>query len=141
MRELLVNLRPSNMDDMVALVALFRPGPLQSGMTDDFVARKHGEKAVEYPLACLEPILKGTYGTIVYQEQVMQTAQTMANYSLGEADLLRRAMGKKKEEEMNKQRKRFLRGSVDQGIDKGKAEEIFDLLAKFAAYGLSLIHI
>ena len=140
MRELLGKLRPSTMDDMVALVALFRPGPLQSGMTADFVDRKHGRKEVVYPLDCLEPILRETYGTIVYQEQVMQTAQVMANYSLGEADLLRRAMGKKKPEEMKKQKKRFVGGSVEQGIPKERAVEIFEMLAKFAAYGFNKSH-
>jgi len=140
MRDLLCRLRPSNIDDMVALVALYRPGPLSSGMTDDFVLRKHDPKRIKYPLAMLEPILRSTYGTIVYQEQVMQIAQVMAGYSLGEADLLRRAMGKKKKAEMDQQRARFVEGSVDNGIRAAKAEEIFDLLAKFAAYGFNKSH-
>ena len=140
MRNLLTRLKPNTVDDMVALVALFRPGPLQSGMTDDFVERKHGRTAVEYPLPSLEPFLKGTYGTIIYQEQVMQIAQEMAGYSLGEADLLRRAMGKKKAEEMDKQRVRFVSGSVENGIAQEKAEEIFDQLAMFAAYGFNKSH-
>jgi len=140
MRELLARLKPNCVDDMVALVALYRPGPLQSGMTDDFVERKHGRTKVEYPLPSLEPYLKGTYGTIIYQEQVMQIAQEMAGYSLGEADLLRRAMGKKKAEEMDKQKVRFLQGSIDNNIDKDKAEEIFDQLAMFAAYGFNKSH-
>ena len=140
MRELLTRLRPSVLDDLVALVALYRPGPLSSGMTDDFVDRKHGRKEVVYPLPQLEPILNNTYGTIVYQEQVMQIAQVMAGYSLGEADLLRRAMGKKKKEEMDKQRARFLSGSIDNDIPEERAAEIFDLLAKFAAYGFNKSH-
>jgi len=140
MRELLARLKPSSMDDMVALVALYRPGPLQSGMTDDFVERKHGRVPVDYPLPMLEELLSPTYGTIIYQEQVMQIAQVMAKYSLGEADLLRRAMGKKDEEEMNKQRSRFVGGSVENGIDEQRATEIFDLMAKFAAYGFNKSH-
>ncbi len=140
MRELLGRLKPNCIDDMVALVALYRPGPLQSGMTDDFVERKHGRTKVEYPLPMLEPILKGTYGTIIYQEQVMQIAQEMAGYSLGEADLLRRAMGKKKAEEMEKQKSRFVSGSVEAGIAEEKAVEIFDQLAMFAAYGFNKSH-
>ncbi len=140
MRDLLTRLQPNVLDDIVALVALYRPGPLSSGMTDDFVDRKHGRKKVEYPLPMLEPILKNTYGTIVYQEQVMQIAQVMAGYSLGEADLLRRAMGKKKKEEMDKQKVRFVSGSVANNIDEYKAVEIFELLAKFAAYGFNKSH-
>ncbi len=140
MRNLLTDLKPSVIDDMVALVALYRPGPLQSGMTEDFVERKHGRRDVSYPLPMLEPILKSTYGTIIYQEQVMQIAQTMAGYSLGEADLLRRAMGKKKKEEMDKQRTRFVTGSIDNDIAEETATEIFDLMAKFAAYGFNKAH-
>ncbi len=139
MRELLGRLKPSDMNDMVALVALYRPGPLQSGMTDDYVERKHG-RAVEYPLPVLEPILESTYGTIIYQEQVMQIAQVMAGYSLGEADLLRRAMGKKKQSEMDKQRERFISGAIERGIAEEKATDIFDLMAKFAAYGFNKSH-
>jgi DNA polymerase-3 subunit alpha len=140
MRDLLCRLKPSNIDDMVALVALYRPGPLSSGMTDDFVLRKHDPRRIKFPLKILEPILRSTYGTIVYQEQVMQIAQVMAGYSLGEADLLRRAMGKKKKAEMDQQRARFVQGSVDNGIRAAKAQEIFDLLAKFAAYGFNKSH-
>ncbi len=140
MRELLTRLRPSVLDDLVALVALYRPGPLSSGMVDDFVDRKHGRQEVSYPLPILEDLLKSTYGTIIYQEQVMQIAQVMSGYSLGEADLLRRAMGKKKAEEMEKQKGRFISGAVANDIDAGKAEEIFDLLAKFAAYGFNKSH-
>ena len=140
MRELLTNLKPDCLDDVVALVALYRPGPLNSGMVDDFVDRKHGRKRVEYPVPELEPILRNTYGVVVYQEQVMQIAQVMASYSLGEADLLRRAMGKKKAEEMAKQEARFLEGAVANGFDQRKAKEIFDLLAMFAAYGFNKSH-
>ncbi len=140
MRELLTRLKPNCMDDMVALVALYRPGPLQSGMVDDFVERKHGRTAVEYPLPQLEPILRPTYGTVIYQEQVMQIAQVLAGYSLGEADLLRRAMGKKNAEEMAKQRSRFVDGSVANGVSGEKAGEIFDMMEKFAAYGFNKSH-
>jgi DNA polymerase-3 subunit alpha len=140
MRQLLTQLRPSVIEDMVALVALYRPGPLQSGMTEDFVDRKHGRREVSYALPMLEPVLKGTYGTIIYQEQVMQIAQVMAGYSLGEADLLRRAMGKKKKEEMDKQRARFLQGAEELQIDPQISGDIFDLMAKFAAYGFNKAH-
>ncbi|HMV67290.1 MAG TPA: DNA polymerase III subunit alpha, partial [Myxococcota bacterium] len=140
MRELLSRLRPTCLDDLVALVALYRPGPLSSGMVDDFVDRKHGRQEVSYPLPMLEPILKPTYGTIVYQEQVMQVAQVMSGYSLGEADLLRRAMGKKKPEEMAAQKSRFMSGAEKNGIDLQKADDIFELLSKFAAYGFNKSH-
>ena len=140
MRALLKRLRPSSMDDMVALVALYRPGPLSSGMTDSYVECKHGRKEVEYPHECLRPILSETYGTIVYQEQVMQTAQRMAKYSLGEADLLRRAMGKKDESEMRKQKERFLAGAQAEGFEGRTANKIFDDLSKFAAYGFNKSH-
>jgi DNA polymerase-3 subunit alpha len=140
MRELLTRLKPSCMDDMVALVALYRPGPLQSGMVDDYVDRKHGAKAVEYALPELEPILRPTYGTILYQEQVMQVAQVLAKYSLGEADLLRRAMGKKNAQEMANQRKRFQEGAAASGHDPTKAQEIFDRMEKFAEYGFNKSH-
>lgn len=140
MRELLTRLRPSCLEDLVALVALYRPGPLSSGMVDDFIDRKHGKKAVEYPFAELEPILKSTYGTIVYQEQVMQVAQVLAGYSLGEADLLRRAMGKKDAAEMAKQKTRFVGGAIKAGHDETRASDLFDLLAKFAEYGFNKSH-
>lgn len=140
MRELLTRLRPNVIDDMVALVALYRPGPLQSGMVDDFVDRKHGRREVSYPLPILEPILKPTYGTIIYQEQVMEIARVMASYSLGGADLLRRAMGKKDAKEMDNQRVKFVTGSVANDIDEQKAQDIFDLMASFAAYGFNKSH-
>ncbi len=140
MRRLLVQLAPGNIDEIIALVALYRPGPLETGMVSDFVDRKHGRKKVEYPLPMLEPILKPTYGTIVYQEQVMQCAQVMALYSLGEADLLRRAMGKKNPAEMAKERPKFVQRSIENHITPEKAGEVFDLLEKFAGYGFNKSH-
>jgi DNA polymerase III subunit alpha len=140
MRELLTKLKPNCVDDMVALVALYRPGPLQSGMTDEFVERKHARRDVSYALPMLEPILRGTYGTVIYQEQVMQIAQVMAGYDLGEADMLRRAMGKKNAAEMDQQRSRFVEGSVERGISRTIATEVFDQLAMFAAYGFNKSH-
>ncbi len=140
MKDLIRRLRPSSFTDMIALVALYRPGPLESGMVDQFVKAKHGEIEVEYPLPQLEPILKETYGVIVYQEQVMQIAQVLAGYSLGEGDLLRRAMGKKKKEVMDAQRERFMNGARERGIPEEKARKIFDLMAKFAGYGFNKSH-
>jgi DNA polymerase-3 subunit alpha len=140
MKELVKRLQPDTFEDIVALVALFRPGPLQSGMVDDFVNRKHGRAKVDYPHPDLEPVLKPTYGVIVYQEQVMQIAQILAGYSLGGADMLRRAMGKKKPEEMAKQRQIFLEGSGKRGIDEAEAGPIFDLMEKFAEYGFNKSH-
>lgn len=140
MRDLIKRLKPDRFDDVVALVALFRPGPLQSGMVDDFIDRKHGRAKVTYLYPTLEPILRPTYGVILYQEQVMQIAQVLAKYSLGEADLLRRAMGKKKPEEMAKQRAIFLEGAMQNNIDKHVANNIFDLMEKFAGYGFNKSH-
>lgn len=140
MKELINRLQPDCFEDIIALVALFRPGPLQSGMVDDFIDRKHGRAAVDYPHPDLEPILKPTYGVILYQEQVMQIAQVLANYTLGAADLLRRAMGKKKPEEMAKQRAIFTEGAVARGVDEGVATYIFDLMEKFAGYGFNKSH-
>jgi len=140
MRELLAKVKPTCLDDLVALNALYRPGPLSSGMVDDFIERKHGRKSLAYPHPWTEPILASTYGVIVYQEQVMQIAQVLSGYSLGEADLLRRAMGKKKPEEMAKQKSRFLSGARDKGVDEKVADEIFDLLALFAGYGFNKSH-
>ena len=140
MKELIRRLKPNSFEDIVALVALFRPGPLQSGMVDDFINRKHGRAKVEYPHPDLEPILKNTYGVILYQEQVMQIAQVLANYSLGEADVLRRAMGKKKPEEMEKQREIFITGTSEGGIPEKVAGSIFDLMEKFAGYGFNKSH-
>lgn len=140
MKDLIRRLQPDCFEDIVALVALFRPGPLQSGMVDDFINRKHGLAAVEYPHADLEPILKPTYGTILYQEQVMQIAQVLAGYSLGGADLLRRAMGKKDADLMAQQKDIFVKGSVERGVGEALAREIFDLMEKFAAYGFNKSH-
>ncbi len=140
MRDLLVKLKPNCFEDIVALVALYRPGPLGSGMVDDFINRKHGKTSISYELPQLEPILKDTYGVIVYQEQVMQIASALAGFSLGDADLLRRAMGKKKPEEMAKQREKFLMGAQSNKIPQKKAEKIFDLMAKFAEYGFNKSH-
>lgn len=140
MKELMVNLKPSTFEDIIALVALYRPGPLGSGMVEDFIKRKHGQTPIKYDLPQLEPILKDTYGVIVYQEQVMKIAQVLANYSLGEADLLRRAMGKKIPEEMAKQKDRFMQGAEDNRLDKDIAGRIFDLMAMFAEYGFNKSH-
>ncbi|MBE0403267.1 DNA polymerase III subunit alpha [Halomonas citrativorans] len=145
MKELIKRLLPDSLDDMIALVALFRPGPLQSGMVDDFINRKHGRAEVSYPHPdyqheLLKPVLSPTYGIILYQEQVMQIAQVMAGYSLGQADMLRRAMGKKKPEEMAKQRDGFMEGCAANGIDKNLAGNIFDLVEKFAGYGFNKSH-
>ncbi len=140
MKDLIRRLQPDSFEDIIALVALFRPGPLQSGMVDDFIARKHGRQRVEYPHPDLEPILKPTYGVILYQEQVMQIAQVLAGYTLGGADLLRRAMGKKKPEEMAKQRAIFLEGALQRGVPEQTASHIFDLMEKFAGYGFNKSH-
>ena len=140
MKELIGRLQPDCFEDIIALVALFRPGPLQSGMVDDFVNRKHGKAKVQYPHPKLEGILKPTYGVIVYQEQVMQIAQVLAGYTLGGADLLRRAMGKKKPEEMAKQREIFVAGAVGLGVEETTATHIFDLMEKFAEYGFNKSH-
>ncbi len=145
MKELIKNLRPDCFEDIIALVALFRPGPLQSGMVENFIDRKHGREQVSYPDVqyqheWLKPILEPTYGIILYQEQVMQIAQELAGYTLGGADLLRRAMGKKKPEEMAKQRSVFEEGAKDKGVDPMLAMKIFDLVEKFAGYGFNKSH-
>ena len=145
MKELIKSLRPDCFEDIIALVALFRPGPLQSGMVENFIDRKHGREQVSYPDAqyqheWLQPILEPTYGIILYQEQVMQIAQELAGYTLGGADLLRRAMGKKKPEEMAKQRSVFEGGAKDKGVDPTLAMKIFDLVEKFAGYGFNKSH-
>ncbi|MBL6898227.1 MAG: DNA polymerase III subunit alpha, partial [Luminiphilus sp.] len=145
MKELIKNLRPDCFEDIIALVALFRPGPLQSGMVENFISRKHGREPISFPDAqyqheWLKPILEPTYGIILYQEQVMQIAQVLAGYSLGGADLLRRAMGKKKPEEMAKQRSVFEEGAAEKGIDPALAMRIFDLVEKFAGYGFNKSH-
>ena len=145
MKDLIRRLLPDCFEDIVALVALFRPGPLQSGMVDDFINRKHGRAALAYPHPdfqheWLQPVLQPTYGIILYQEQVMQIAQVLAGYSLGGADLLRRAMGKKKPEEMAKQKAFFLEGALKNDIKEELAEKIFDLVEKFAGYGFNKSH-
>jgi len=142
MRDLVKRLRPRQFEDIVPLVALFRPGPLQSGMVDDFVSRKHGEsdQPIDYFHPDLEPVLESTYGVILYQEQVMQIAQRLSGYSLGGADILRRAMGKKKPEEMARQRSVFVDGAANRGVDQNLAGHIFDLVEKFAGYGFNKSH-
>lgn len=140
MKELINRVKPDSFEEIIALVALFRPGPLQSGMVDDFIDRKHGRANVEYLHPDLELILRPTYGVILYQEQVMQIAQVLANYTLGAADLLRRAMGKKKPEEMAEQREIFSQGAAERGVDPKISTMIFDLMEKFAGYGFNKSH-
>ncbi|MDX1304051.1 DNA polymerase III subunit alpha [Photobacterium sp.] len=145
MKDLIKRLQPDCFEDMIALVALFRPGPLQSGMVDNFIDRKHGREAVSYPdekwqHESLKEILEPTYGIILYQEQVMQIAQVLAGYTLGGADMLRRAMGKKKPEEMAKQRAIFEEGAIKNGVDGELSMKIFDLVEKFAGYGFNKSH-
>jgi len=140
MRGILRGLQPERIEDIIALVALFRPGPLGSGMVDDYIERKHGRKPVEYPHPLMEPILKETYGVMLYQEQVMQTAAVIAGFSLGQADELRRAMGKKKPEVLAQKRSVFREGAKANGVDEKKADEIFDLMEYFSGYGFNKSH-
>ncbi len=140
MKDLLVRLKPECFDDVIALVALYRPGPLDSGMVDDFVERKHGRKSVEYLVPELKPILKETYGVIVYQEQVMKIAGVLANYTMADADGLRKAMGKKIAEMMAKHRELFMKGAEENNIPADKAKKIFDLMEKFGGYGFNKSH-
>jgi DNA polymerase III subunit alpha len=140
MKDLMVRLRPESFDEIIALVALYRPGPLESGMVDDFVDRKHGKKAVEYLVPQLEPILKETFGVIVYQEQVMKIASVLANYSMAEADDLRKAMGKKIPKIMAMHRERFMQGAAKNRIPSEKAGMIFSLMEKFGGYGFNKSH-
>ena len=140
MKDLIKRLKPSNFEDIVALVALFRPGPLGSGMVDDFIARKHGKQKVDYPHPDLKPVLDTTYGTILYQEQVMLIPQVLADFTLGGADLLRRAMGKKKADVMAQQRGLFVDGASKNGIDEKLSTEIFDTMEEFAKYGFNKSH-
>ena len=140
MRDVLRRYQPNSIEDLTALNALYRPGPIQGGMIDDFIERKHGRRKIEYELPELKEILHETLGVIVYQEQVMQAANRLAGYSLGEADLLRRAMGKKNVEEMAKQRERFVQGATQRGFPPRKIEKIFDLMAQFAGYGFNKSH-
>ena len=140
MQDLAKKLKPSGFEDIIAMLALYRPGPMESGMLNDFVERKHGRAEITYMFPELEPILKPTYGVIVYQEQVMQIVQTIGGFSLGGADLVRRAMGKKIKEEMDKLKGQFAEGAEKKGFDKSKAEELFDLIVKFAGYGFNKSH-
>ncbi len=140
MRDLLKKMKPEQFSDLIALVALYRPGPLESGMVDAFVETKHGRRLPEYPLPQLKSLLEETYGVIVYQEQVMKIANILAGYTLGDADQLRRAMGKKKPKVMEEERGKFLRGALKKGIPEDKATYVFDLMAKFAGYGFNKSH-
>ncbi len=140
MRDILRRYQPTRLEDLTALNALYRPGPIQGGMIDDFIARKHGKKKVTYDLPELQEILAETWGVILYQEQVMQIANRLAGFSLGDADLLRRAMGKKKHEEMAAQREKFVTGCIARKVPQKKAEKIFDLMAEFAGYGFNKSH-
>ena len=140
MKNLVKRLKPDVFEDLGALVALFRPGPLDSGMVDDFVERKHGRQAITYAHPLLEPVLKDTYGTIVYQEQIMQIFQVLADYSLGQADMVRRMMGKKKLDEMAKQKGKFIERSAQHGMSAKDAESLFDQIEKFASYCFNRSH-
>ena len=140
MRDLIKRLKPTKFEEITALLALYRPGPLNSGMHDEFVDRKHGDSPVTYPHELLEEVLEETYGVIVYQEQVMEAARVLAGFSLGQADILRRAMGKKKKEEMEEQREIFVKGCKKNNIKEKNAEQIFDLINQFAEYGFNKSH-
>ncbi len=140
MQALNERLKPTTFEDIIAVLALYRPGPMESGMLDDFIDRKHGRAKITYMFPELEPILKPTYGVIVYQEQVMQIVQTIGGFTLGEADLVRRAMGKKIKEEMDRLKGEFANGAEKKGFDRQKAEELFDLIVKFAGYGFNKSH-
>ena len=138
MGSVLRQLQPDRFEEIIAVVALFRPGPMDN--IPSFCNRKHGREEIKYLHSMLEDVLKETYGIIVYQEQVMQIAQVLSNYSLGEADLLRRAMGKKIQKEMDMQKSRFIEGAIQNNIDKKEASKIFDLVDKFAGYGFNKSH-
>ncbi len=140
MQEICRRLKPKELEDLAALNALYRPGPLDGGMVDDFIARHRGEKKVRYIVPAMKNILQNTYGILVYQEQIMQLAQQLAGYTLGEADMMRRAMGKKKRSEMALHEEKFIEGAVHRGIERRKAEEIFNLMAQFADYGFNRSH-
>ena len=140
MQSLNERLKPSNFEDLIAVLALYRPGPMESGMLDDFIERKHGRQSIVYEFPELEPILKPTYGVIVYQEQVMQIVQTIGGFSLGGADVVRRAMGKKIKEEMDRLKDEFADGAQKKGFNRQKSEELFDLIVKFAGYGFNKSH-
>jgi DNA polymerase-3 subunit alpha len=140
MVEICRKLKPESLEDLSALNALYRPGPLDGGMVDDYIERRHGRRKVQYIVPQMKEILENTYGILIYQEQIMQLAQKLANYSLGEADLMRRAMGKKKKEEMAKHEEKFINGAVANGIQEDKARRIFTLMAQFADYGFNRSH-
>jgi DNA polymerase-3 subunit alpha len=140
MVEICRKLKPESLEDLSALNALYRPGPLDGGMVDDFIERRHGRRRVQYIVPQMKEVLENTYGILVYQEQIMQLAQKLAGYSLGEADLMRRAMGKKKKEEMAKHEEKFIRGAVERGLPEDKARRIFTLMAQFADYGFNRSH-
>jgi DNA polymerase III subunit alpha len=140
MVEICRKLKPESLEDLSALNALYRPGPLDGGMVDDYIERRHGRRKVQYIIPQMKDILENTYGILVYQEQIMQLAQSLAGYSLGEADLMRRAMGKKKKEEMAKHEEKFVNGAVGRGIQEDKAQRIFTLMAQFADYGFNRSH-
>jgi len=140
MRDLLKKLIPERFEDLIALLALYRPGPIGSGMLDDFMKRKHGINPIKYEHPTLEPILKETYGIMVYQEQIMQIASTLAGFSLAQADILRKAMGKKIPEVMEKERKNFISGCVKNNIKESTASKIFDLIEFFSGYGFNKSH-
>ena len=140
LRRAVIELKPNSVDDLAALVALYRPGPLKSGMVDDYIARKQGLKEVKYDLPQLAPILQDTYGVIAYQEQVMRIAQALAGFSLGQADVLRKAMGKKDPKVMAKQREAFMAGARQLNVNEKKATKIFDLMEFFAGYGFNKSH-
>src|SRR5258707_14630521 len=140
MRDILRRYQPTRIEDLTALNALYRPGPIQGGMVDDFINRKHGKTKVSYELPQLQDILQETYGVILYQEQMMQIANRLASFSLGEADILRRAMGKKKKEEMAAQRAKFLHGCANNKILEKKSERIFILMEWFMGYRLKMYH-
>ncbi len=135
-----MQLEPECFEDLIPMVALYRPGPLGSGMAEDFINRKHGKTAVDYPHPSLETILKETYGIILYQEQVMQIASVMGGFSLGQADLLRRAMGHKEPEILQAQRELFVKGAAVQKISEEIANRVFDLMVHFAGYGFNKSH-
>src|SRR5688500_3337828 len=140
MRELLRKAKPERLDDLIALNALYRPGPLKSGMVDDFISRKQGKTEVKYELKQLEPILSDTYGVIAYQEQVMRMASVLAGFTMGQSDVLRKAMGKKDPKVMAKQREAFMAGALAKGISEKKASKIFELMEFFAGYGFNKSH-
>ena len=140
MRDILRKSKPQRLDDLIALNALYRPGPLRSGMVDDYIARKQGKTEIEYELPQLEPILSDTYGVIAYQEQVMRISNVVAGFTLGEADLLRKAMGKKNAEVMAKMRGKFVEGAKKLGTGEKKSGHLFDLMEHFAGYGFNKSH-